>query len=111
MDTQADISVIKLEALDENVLIDKSDIITIRGVTVNPIVSLGTVNLDIYFRDKTITHTFHMTYTIRFQETEIVDPARCETFRMFHLPDFKKPCYSESRNRKWYFYSNSSYSF
>lgn len=134
VDTQADISVIKIEALNENAYIDSSDLITIKGITTEPITSFGTVQLDIYFQQNKISHTFHvvpnefnipsngiigkefnkkhnckidysdMTYTIRCngseisipinfesQENTVVLPARSETFRIFHILNFKEP--------------------
>lgn len=60
VDTQADISVNKLEALDENANIDTSEQITIRGITADPVDSIGIISLNIYFPENTISHVFHM---------------------------------------------------
>ena len=107
-DTQADISVIKAEALMHDIEIDDSDQIVIKGVTNEPITSFGTVMLDIYLPNYTITHKFHvvpndfnipsdgiigkefnkkfkckidyldMTFTIRVAKNEIVIPINFE---------------------------------
>lgn len=133
-DSQADISIIKISAIEKQLFTDKSHTIDIKGVTKDIIESLGIVNLEFYFDSITIVYTFHivpdefnipadgiigrdfnkyfnckidyadMTFTIRYSETNIIIPiisepsantlalpARCETFRIFHLQNYSEP--------------------
>lgn len=59
-DTQADISIIKESSVQNNLDIDTTDIIRIRGVTNDIIRSIGTVNLKIYFNENVIEQIFHV---------------------------------------------------
>lgn len=59
-DTQADISVIKQSSIQNNLSIDESEIIGIKGVTNDIIQSIGTILLNIYFDEHVIEHLFHV---------------------------------------------------
>lgn len=60
VDSQADISVIKLNSLVGNFTLDKFEIKEIKGVTDEPILSLGFIYLEIFVDDLKITHKFHI---------------------------------------------------
>lgn len=60
LDSQADVSVIKEEHLNENTLIDESEIIEVRGVVKVPIRSLGFIMVKINIDDLIILHKFHV---------------------------------------------------
>lgn len=60
VDTQADISVLKINHINSNIYIDKNEQIDIRGITDMAIASLGTSEIDLYFPDTTINHKFHI---------------------------------------------------
>lgn len=60
VDTQADISVIKHNILSDDVFIDTSDVIRIRGVTDELIKSLGTINNELFANDFSVYHEFHV---------------------------------------------------
>lgn len=59
-DTEADISIIKINALKRTVAYDESKIISIKGVSENFIYSLGTIQLSIIFDKLVIKHLFHV---------------------------------------------------
>lgn len=60
IDTQPDISLIKLSSLKNNIRINTSEIINIRGITDKVIKSLGVVYTDIFLDNCTIEHKFHV---------------------------------------------------
>lgn len=60
IDTQADISVIKVNALKINTPIDKTEIINIRGITDKVMKSVGVVYTDIFLDNQTLEHKFHV---------------------------------------------------
>lgn len=60
VDTQADISIFKHSSICNDIHIDKSDKINIRGITHNTISSIGTAQIDLYFGKNTICHNFHI---------------------------------------------------
>ena len=47
MDTGADINVIKLDALDVDLLVDENEAIEITGMTQSRIPTIGTVNIEL----------------------------------------------------------------
>lgn len=47
VDTQADVSVLKISSLHESAIIDRYDIINITGVTDGTVVSLGTIQSEL----------------------------------------------------------------
>lgn len=60
MDSQADITVIRIDSLVGNFSLNKSEIIEVKGVVNEPILSLGYVNIDIFVEDIKIKHKFHV---------------------------------------------------
>lgn len=60
LDSQADVSVIKEEHLNENTLIDESEIIEVKGVVKVPIRSLGFIMVKMNIDDLMILHKFHV---------------------------------------------------
>lgn len=60
IDSQADVSIIKLNSLTENQTIGKSEIIQIFGVIKTPIESLGFIYAQINLGKVTITHKLHI---------------------------------------------------
>lgn len=60
LDTQADISVIKLNAVNSDSFINDSNIIRIRGVTNGKTDSFGTIDTEIKIDNNEIPHTFHV---------------------------------------------------
>lgn len=60
VDSQADISVIKISALTNNFYYDISEKILIKGVTNSTISSMGTVMIDLIVDNVTIEHKFHL---------------------------------------------------
>lgn len=62
IDTQADISIFKFGSINNanNISIDDSYNVHIRGITKNIITSLGCANLQLYFNNSIITHEFHI---------------------------------------------------
>lgn len=60
VDSQADISVMKLSSLSNSFLYDTSDTIKIKGITNDTISSLGTVYIDLFTNDCVIKHKFHL---------------------------------------------------
>lgn len=60
VDTQADISVLKYDALIENTEIDSSEKINIKGVTDGSIASLGTILANLTFPNLIVQHRFHI---------------------------------------------------
>ena len=47
MHTSADINIIKLEALDEDLLVDENEAIENTGITQSKISTIGTVNIEL----------------------------------------------------------------
>lgn len=60
IDTQADISVFKLSSLHQNLPINTSNIIRIKGITNDAISSLGTAHIDLYLDNHVLSHKFHI---------------------------------------------------
>lgn len=60
IDSQADISVIKQEAIYNEVRINEKNSIKIRGVTAGTIESLGTIAIELYVNDLSIEHEFQV---------------------------------------------------
>lgn len=60
IDSQADISVIKQNAIYDNLHIDERNSIKIRGVTAGTIESLGTIQIELYTNEVSIEHEFHV---------------------------------------------------
>lgn len=60
LDTQADISLIKHYAINENTFVDDSNTIKIRGVTKGIIETYGIVQTDILINNNTIPQEFHV---------------------------------------------------
>lgn len=60
MDSQADVCIIKQSAIENNIYINYSDIIEIKGVTDNKIESIGTVQLRLNLGSLIVIHTFHV---------------------------------------------------
>lgn len=60
VDSQGDICVIKQNALVDGIAVDTADISTIRGVSAEPIITYGSVMVDMYFDDLVVTHKFHV---------------------------------------------------
>lgn len=60
VDTQADISIIKHDVLNNDVHINSTDIIRIRGVTDELVSSLGTIENEIFTNDFSVYHEFHV---------------------------------------------------
>lgn len=60
MDSQADISLIKISALNNETLIDKNNTIEIKGITPNTIATLGTIHANLHFNDTIIEHELHV---------------------------------------------------
>lgn len=54
LDTQAEVSVIKISSLHKKIPIDSSDYIYIKGVTDHLIRSLGSINVELYFPTQTL---------------------------------------------------------
>ena len=59
MDTGTDINVIKLDALDKDLLVNENEAIEITGITQSRILSIGTVNIEL-MKSKI---TFHMVHS------------------------------------------------
>lgn len=59
-DSQADICVIKASSIKNNIEIDNTNIIKIRGITDEVVESFGTIALDLFFNNIIIEHTFHV---------------------------------------------------
>ena len=59
MDTGADINVIKLDALDEDLVVNENEAIEITGITQSRISTIGTVNIEL-MNSKI---TFHVVYS------------------------------------------------
>lgn len=60
VDSQADICVMKQNSLIGNIKLDTSEIIEVTGVVKKPIFPLGSLQVQIYLNNLTITHTFHV---------------------------------------------------
>lgn len=60
IDSQADISLIKLSALQENVSRDTTDVISIRGISENSIQSLGTINAHLFVANNELHQKLHV---------------------------------------------------
>lgn len=60
VDSQGDICAIKRGALSDGVMIDRSNVSSIKGVTDEPIKTYGTLKVDLYVNDLIITHLFHV---------------------------------------------------
>lgn len=60
VDSQADISVIKLNSLNGKYKINVSEQIEIRGVVPTPIKSLGCINIELFIENFIIIHKFHV---------------------------------------------------
>lgn len=60
VDSEAKISVIKIESLSDTSNIDQNDTISIRGVTDGRIYTLGSVTIDIHFNNVVFEHKFHV---------------------------------------------------
>lgn len=60
VDTQADISILKYSAITTDAPIDRSDTISIKGITSEILSSIGTCIILIYIGDTTIEHLFHI---------------------------------------------------
>lgn len=59
-DTQADISVIKISAINIDIPFDTSEIVKIKGITSDTIYSYGTISIDMFFNDIIVSHIFHV---------------------------------------------------
>lgn len=59
-DTEADISVIKLSSFNNINKINKSEIISIKGIANDVVDSLGTFSANIIFKEVVISHIFHV---------------------------------------------------
>lgn len=60
VDTQADITIIKQSALNSNLVINNSDIVSMRGITNERILSLGSVNINFIFSHLSLEHKIHV---------------------------------------------------
>lgn len=60
LDTQADISVLKYTSVSENILINSSDFVDIKGVTNTSIRSLGSINSQLNINDHTLSQKLHI---------------------------------------------------
>lgn len=60
IDTQADISVIKLTSIENTSNIDSSNTINIKGITSDTISSLGTTTIELFIENKPISHEVHV---------------------------------------------------
>ena len=63
MDTSADIKIIKLEALDEYLLVNDNEEIEITGITQSRISTIGTVNIEL-MKSKITFHVVHSDFPI-----------------------------------------------
>lgn len=60
VDSQADISIIKLSAIISNISIDKSEIISMKGITEEKQQSLDSIFINIHVGNLLIEHKFHL---------------------------------------------------
>lgn len=60
VDSQADISIIKISALKDSIKLDKEDIISMKGITNEKTVSLGSCKINININTLSIEHKFHV---------------------------------------------------
>lgn len=60
VDTQADISVVKVDSIHRGVDLNESERITIRGITDDAIESFGTTEIDLLCDNYRVTHKFHV---------------------------------------------------
>lgn len=60
IDTQADISIIKLSSLLGNIYYNKTDIISMKGITEERLESLGSVMMNVIFENLSIEHKFYV---------------------------------------------------
>lgn len=60
VDTQADICIIKKKSIKDNLTLDVNDIVEVTGVTKQPIYSLGSLKIQLFIENLTITHKFHI---------------------------------------------------
>lgn len=60
VDTQADISVLKISSLPETFYLNTSKIINIKGITHDSLQSLGTIFVNLNFNNDVIEHEFHV---------------------------------------------------
>lgn len=60
IDTQADISVIKLSSIHSEILVDKSQKVNVKGITNDIISSVGTTNIILFIKHLKINHSFHV---------------------------------------------------
>lgn len=60
IDTQADISVIKLSSIRSNIHLNKNDIINVKGITNDIIPSIGLAYINLFIKHLTIQHPFHV---------------------------------------------------
>ena len=63
MDTGVDINVIKLDALDEDLLVDENEAIKITGITQSRISTIGTVSNEL-MKSKITFHVVHSDFPI-----------------------------------------------
>ena len=63
VDTGADINVIKLDALDEDLLVDENEAIEITGITQSKISTIGTVIIEL-MKSKITFHVVHSNFPI-----------------------------------------------
>ena len=60
VDTQADISIIKCSSIEAEVELDESDLIVIKGVTDGKMMTMGSVQTSIYFKDMQVEQRLHV---------------------------------------------------
>lgn len=60
VDTQADVSIIKINSINSDVQIDENEIIQLKGITDGIIYSLGTAKINLIFNDHFISHKFNI---------------------------------------------------
>lgn len=60
VDTQADISIYRFSSISNDISIDKSNVVKIKGITNDSILSMGTACIKLYLGDDLINHEFHI---------------------------------------------------
>lgn len=60
IDTEAEISILKLSSINNLQIINRSDTIFMRGITTEKQQSLGSIKIPIIFHHLSIEHTFHI---------------------------------------------------
>ena len=63
MDTASDINVIKLDALDEDLLVDENEAMEITGIAQSRISTIGTINVE-YMKSEVTFHVVHSEFPI-----------------------------------------------